>query len=50
MLSGQEDRVILYISGLEEFNNYTFDIAAVNAGGIGNVTLVATQVTISDGK
>lgn len=50
MLSGQESAVILYVSGLEEFNYYTFNITAVNAGGVGVVALVATQTTLSDGK
>ena len=50
LLSGQESIIIVYISRLEEFNDYSFNITAVNAGGAGGVALVATQMTLSDGK
>ena len=44
------DNVTFDLTGLEEFNNYTISVAAVNSNGTGPYTANITQQTLPDGK
>ena len=42
--------VTFTLTELEEFNNYTISVAAVNSNGTGPYTANITQQTLPDGK